>query len=53
VRPTNNALLPLTATLEDYAGTEKISYLPRKLSTAASKHCRCPARSKRRLSASS
>jgi len=28
------ALLPLTLTLEDYAQTEKISYLPRKLSTA-------------------
>ena len=28
------ALLPLTLTLEDYAATEKISYLPRKLSTA-------------------
>jgi hypothetical protein len=27
-------LLPLTLTLEDYASTEKISYLPRKLSTA-------------------
>jgi len=27
------ALLPLTVTLEDYAGTEKISYLPKKLST--------------------
>jgi len=26
-------LLPLTLTLEDYAGTEKISYLTRKLST--------------------
>ena len=26
-------LLPLTVTLEDYAGTEKISYLPKKLST--------------------
>jgi hypothetical protein len=28
------ALLPLTVTLSDYAGTEKISDLPRKLSTA-------------------
>ncbi len=28
------SLLPLTLTLEDYASTEKISYLPRKLSTA-------------------
>jgi hypothetical protein len=28
------ALLPITLMLEDYAGTEKISYLPRKLSTA-------------------
>ncbi len=28
------ALLPLTLTLEDYAATEKIAYLPRKLSTA-------------------
>lgn len=28
------ALLPMTLTLEDYASTEKISYLPRKLSTA-------------------
>jgi hypothetical protein len=28
------ALLPVTLTLEDHAGTEKISYLPRKLSTA-------------------
>jgi hypothetical protein len=28
------SLLPLTLTLEDYAATEKISYLPRKLSTA-------------------
>ena len=27
------ALLPLTLTLEDYAGIEKISYLPKKLST--------------------
>lgn len=27
------SLLPLTLTLEDYAGTEKISYLPKKLST--------------------
>lgn len=26
------ALLPLTLTLEDYASTEKIAYLPRKLS---------------------
>jgi hypothetical protein len=26
------SLLPLTLTLEDYAGTEKISYLPQKLS---------------------
>src|SRR5688572_23150280 len=28
------SLLPLTLTLDDYASTEKISYLPRKLSTA-------------------
>jgi hypothetical protein len=28
------ALLPLTLALEDHAGTEKIAYLPRKLSTA-------------------
>jgi hypothetical protein len=28
------SLLPLTLMLEDYAATEKISYLPRKLSTA-------------------
>ncbi len=28
------SLLPLTLKLEDYASTEKISYLPRKLSTA-------------------
>jgi hypothetical protein len=28
------ALLPITLTREDYAGTEKISYLPRKLSKA-------------------
>lgn len=28
------AMLPLTLTLEDYAQTEKISYLPRKLATA-------------------
>lgn len=28
------SLLPLAVTLEDYAGAEKISYLPRKLSTA-------------------
>jgi hypothetical protein len=28
------SLLPITLTLEDYAATEKISYLPRKLSTA-------------------
>ena len=28
------SLLPLTLTLEDYASTEKISHLPRKLSTA-------------------
>jgi len=27
-------LLPVTLTLEDYASTEKINYLPRKLSTA-------------------
>jgi len=27
------SLLPLTVTLEDYADTEKITYLPRKLST--------------------
>lgn len=27
------AMLPLTLTLEDYASTEKIAYLPRKLST--------------------
>ena len=27
------SLLPLTLTLEDYAGTEKISYLPQELST--------------------
>jgi hypothetical protein len=27
------SLLPLTITLEDYGGTEKISYLPGKLST--------------------
>lgn len=28
------SLLPITLTLEDYAATEKISYLPRKLTTA-------------------
>ena len=28
------SLLPLTLMLDDYASTEKISYLPRKLSTA-------------------
>jgi hypothetical protein len=28
------SLLPITLTLEDYVSTEKISYLPRKLSTA-------------------
>jgi hypothetical protein len=28
------SLMPMTLTLEDYASTEKISYLPRKLSTA-------------------
>ncbi len=28
------SLLPMTLTLEDYAATEKIGYLPRKLSTA-------------------
>jgi hypothetical protein len=28
------SLLPLTLTLEDYASTEKIAYLPKKLSTA-------------------
>jgi len=28
------SLLPLTETLEDYASTEKIAYLPRKLATA-------------------
>jgi hypothetical protein len=28
------ALLPMTLTLEDYASTEKIAYLPRKLSSA-------------------
>jgi hypothetical protein len=28
------SLLPTTLTLEDYAATEKITYLPRKLSTA-------------------
>jgi hypothetical protein len=27
------SLLPLTVTLEDHAATEKITYLPRKLST--------------------
>ena len=27
------SLLPLTLTLEDYVGTEKISYLPKRLST--------------------
>lgn len=27
------SLLPLTLTLENYAGTEKISYLPKRLST--------------------
>ena len=27
------SLLPLTLTLEDFAGTEKISYLPKRLST--------------------
>ena len=35
--PTANdfrSLLPLAVTLEDHAGTEKITYLPRKLSTA-------------------
>lgn len=35
--PTSNdflSLLPLTLTFEDYAGTEKISYPPNKLSTA-------------------
>jgi hypothetical protein len=30
------SLLPLTVTLEDYAAAEKITYLPRKLSTAGS-----------------
>lgn len=30
------SLLPLTLTLEDYAATEKISYLPRRLSTEGS-----------------
>jgi len=30
------SLLPLTLPFEDYAGTEKISYLPRKLSTEKS-----------------
>lgn len=29
------SLLPLTLTLEDYSSTEKIAYLPKKLSTAA------------------
>jgi hypothetical protein len=28
------SLLPMTVTLDDYAATEKIAYLPRKLSTA-------------------
>jgi hypothetical protein len=28
------SLLPMTVTLDDYAATEKITYLPRKLSTA-------------------
>lgn len=28
------SLLPMTVTLEDYSATEKITYLPRKLSTA-------------------
>jgi hypothetical protein len=28
------SLLPITLTLDDYAATEKIAYLPRKLSTA-------------------
>lgn len=31
------ALLPLTLTLEDYAETEKIAYLPRKLSSTGTK----------------
>lgn len=31
------ALLPLTLTFEDYASTEKIAYLPEKLSKSASK----------------
>ena len=30
------SLLPLTVTLEDYAATEKIAYLPKKLATAGS-----------------
>jgi hypothetical protein len=30
------SLLPLTVTLKDYAATEKITYLPRKLATANS-----------------
>jgi hypothetical protein len=30
------SLLPLTLDLQDYASTEKIAYLPRKLSTAGS-----------------
>ena len=30
------SLLPLTVTLEDYAATEKITYLPKNLSTARS-----------------
>ena len=31
------SLLPMTVTLEDYASTEKISYLPRKLSSAGAR----------------
>ena len=36
------SMLPLTVTLEDYAATEKITYLPRKLSTTGSPENRQP-----------
>lgn len=36
------SLLPLAVTLEDYAATEKVTYLPRKLSTTGSPENRTP-----------
>ena len=38
------SMLPLAVTLEDYASTEKITYLPRKLTTTGSPENRRPVR---------